>query len=148
MRHVTTPARVVLVIPMTVAMVALVRASAHAQTPACQDEDAVAQSMVQDVATSVDAIRKESQSDFESKYHQKALTNKLAFAESAVNGAIQCLDKASGDPTAAARKDADTKLKAKLSGYHNELKAKTDPKAAKELIATFDLPATTATASK
>ena len=110
----------------------------------------MAQSMVQDVASSIDAIKKESESDFESKYHQKALTNKLTFALNAVNGAITCLDKASGDPTTASRKDVDSKLKARLSGYHDELKAKTEPKAAKELIATFELPAATpaATASK
>lgn len=110
----------------------------------------MAQSMVQDVASSVDTIKKETESDFESKYHQKALTNKLTFALNAVNGAITCLEKASGDPTTASRKDADSKLKAKLSGYHDELKAKTEPKSAKEFIATFDLPAaaTTATASK
>lgn len=149
MRHLTSPGSVLLVIPIIVAIVMLAGPPAQAQTPACQDEDAVAQSMVQDVASSVDTIRKESESDFESKYHQKALTNKLTFALSAVNGAITCLDKATGDPTAASRKDADTKLKAKLSGYHDELKTKTEPKAAKEFIATFNLPAaTTATASK
>jgi hypothetical protein len=76
------------------------------------------------------------------------LTNKLTFAASAVDGAVQCLDKATGDSTAAARKDADSKLKAKLTDYRTELKAKTDPKAAKGLIATFDLAAPAVTASK
>ncbi|HEV2424070.1 MAG TPA: hypothetical protein VGZ29_04495 [Terriglobia bacterium] len=150
MRHVTSAGNVLLVIPVAVAIIIAAGWPAQAQTPACQDEDAMAQSMVQDVASSVDAIKKESESDFESKYHQKALTNKLTFALNAVNGAITCLDKASGDPTTASRKDADSKLKAKLAGYHDELKAKTEPKAAKELIATFDLPPATpaATASK
>jgi hypothetical protein len=150
MRHVTIPGSTMLVIPMLVALIVLAARPAQAQAPACQDEEAMAQSMVQDVASSVDTIKKESEGDFESKYHQKALTNKLTFALSAVNGAVQCLDKASGDPTAASRKDAESKLKAKLSGYHDELKAKTEPKAAKELIATFNLPAaaTTSTASK
>lgn len=149
MRHVISPGGVVLVIPMVVAIIIVAGRPAQAQTPACQDEDSMAQSMVQDVAASVDTIKKESESDFESKYHQKALTNKLTFALNAVNGAITCLDKATGDSTAATRKDADSKLKAKLSGYHDELKAKTEPKAAKEFVATFDLPAAAAaTASK
>jgi len=150
MRHVTSPESVILMIVTLVAIIVLAGPPVQAQAPACQDEHAMAQSMLQDVATSVDSIKKESESDFESKYHQKALTNKLTFAVNAVNGAITCLDKAAGDPTAAGRKDADTKLKAKLSGYRDELKAKTEPKAAKEFIATFDLPAavTTATASK
>jgi len=110
----------------------------------------MARSMVQDVAASVDSIKKESESDFESKYHQKSLTTKLTFAVNAVDGAVQCLGKATGDPTAATRKDAESSLKTKLSGYHDELKAKTDPKAAKEFIATFDLTpaAATTTASK
>jgi hypothetical protein len=139
-----------LVAGITLVIVALAAPKLRAQAAACRDEDAMAQTMVQDVAASVDSIKKESESDFESKYHQKALTNKLTFAVSAVDGAVQCLDKATGDPTAAGRKDADSKLKAKLSGYHDELKAKKEPKAAKEFIATFDLPAaaTPATASK
>ena len=147
MRQVRTPGSVVFVIPIIVATVMAAGRPALAQTPACQDEDAMAQSMVLDVAASVDTVKKESESDFESKYHQKALTNKLTFALSAVNGAIACLDKATGDPTAATRKDADSKLKTKLSSYHDQLKAKTDPKAAKEFIATFDLPAAAATAT-
>jgi hypothetical protein len=108
----------------------------------------MAQSMVQDVAASVDTIKKESESDFESKYHQKALTNKLTFATTAVDSAVQCLDKATGDSTAAARKDADSKLKTKLTGYRTELKAKTDPKEAKAYVATFDLSAAAVVASK
>lgn len=128
---------------------ALAARPARAQTAACQDEEATAQSMVQDLASGVDAVKKESESDFVSKYHQKSVTNKLTFSLSAVDAAIACLDKASGDATATARKDADSKLKAQLSGYREALKAKTDPKAAKGLIGTFALPAaTTTTASK
>ncbi len=147
MRHLVTPASMIVVAGTTVAIALLAGPSARAQA-ACQDEETMAQSMVQDVAASVDTVKKESESDFESKYHQKALTNKLTFAMSAVDGAVQCLDKASGDPTVAARKDAESKLKAKLSDYRTELKAKTEPKAAKELIATFDLPPAAVTASK
>jgi hypothetical protein len=133
---------------ISIAAVALMAQPARAQAAACQDEEATAQSMVQDVATSVDAVKKESESDFESKYHQKSLTNKLTFALTAVNGAVDCLDKAAGDPTAAARKETEAKLKDQLSGYRDALKSKTDPKAAKQLIATFDLPAPAVTASK
>jgi len=139
----------ILVAGMTLGLVVLAAPRARAQAATCRDEESVAQSMVQDVAASVDTIKKESESDFESKYHQKALTNKLMFATTAVDGAVQCLDKATGDPTAAARKDTESKLKAKLVDYRTALKAKTDPKAAKELIATFDLGAASAvTASK
>jgi len=133
---------------VTLVLTTVAAPKARAQAVACRDEESMAQSMVQDVAASVDTIKKESESDFESKYHQKTLTNKLTFATSAVDGAVQCLDKATGDSTAAARKDTESKLKAKLADYRTELKAKTDPKEAKGLIATFDLPAPAVVASK
>jgi 5'-deoxynucleotidase YfbR-like HD superfamily hydrolase len=138
-----------IVLGLGVAAFGLMGPRARAQAPACQDEEAVAQNMVQDVAAGVDTVKKETLSDFESKYHQKSLTNKLTFAFTAVDAALQCLDKATGDSTAAGRKDAESKLKARLSGYHDALKAQTDPKAAKELIGTFELPAlATTTAAK
>ncbi len=148
MRSVTSLGNTIAMGGVALSFVFLAGGPARAQAPACQDEETVAQSMVQDVAASVDSIRKESESDFESKYHQKGLTNKLTFALTSVDGAVQCLTKASGDTSAAARKDAESKLKMKLTDYRTQLKEKTDPKAAKELIATFDFPAAAVTASK
>lgn len=126
---------------VSLAAITLLAPPAWAQTPACQDEEGMAQAMVQTAAAMVDTVKKETLADFEAKYHQKNVSNKLMFAASAVDGAVDCLGKATGDPTAAARKDAESKLAAKLSGYRTDLKAKADPKAAKELIGTFDLPA-------
>jgi hypothetical protein len=135
-----TAMRAIVVAGIGLAAVGLMCPRARAQASPCQDEEATAQSTVQSLASAVDTVKKETESDFESKYHQKSLGNKLTFAVSAVDGALQCLDKATGDPAAAGRKDAESKLKDKLSTYRTDLKAKTEPKAAKALIATFDLP--------
>jgi hypothetical protein len=114
---------------------------------ACKDENDVVQAMVQDVSQTIDQVKKESQADFDTKYHRKACLNKLTFAVGALNDAMQCLDKASQDAAALAdakaaaksESDADGKLKDRLSHYKDSLKSTEDSKAAKALIATFDL---------
>lgn len=107
----------------------------------CQDEQSMAQSVLKSAADIVDTVKKETQAEFETKFHQKNTTNKLTFAISALGDVVQCLDKAgrSGDSAAAANKDAEAKLKDRLTQYRDSLKSTEDPKRAKALIATFDL---------
>jgi hypothetical protein len=105
----------------------------------CEDEQGMAKSDLQTAAEIVDAVKKESQAEFESKFHQKSTTTKLTFAISALDDLVQCLDKASGDPAAGAKKDSEAKLKDRLTQYRDSLKSTQDPKSAKALIATFDL---------
>jgi hypothetical protein len=109
----------------------------------CQDDQAMADAQVKTVADMVDTVKKESQADFEGKFHQKSCLNKLTFAISALNDAIACYDKAGTAAEAAAGqtspKDSDSKLKDRMTQYKGTLKSTDDPKSAKSLIGTFDL---------
>ncbi|HUI42702.1 MAG TPA: hypothetical protein VL523_12110 [Terriglobia bacterium] len=139
------PVVIVLAGVITTALTAL---APPLQAQACKDEKDTAQAMVQDVAQTVDEVKKESQADFETKYHRKSCLNKLTFAAGAVGEAVTCLAKAGqdasagADPAAAAKSegDADAKLKDRLTHYRDSLKSTDDQKAAKALIATFDIP--------
>jgi hypothetical protein len=109
----------------------------------CEDDQAMVDAQVKTAADMVDTVKKESQADFEAKFHQKSCLNKLTFALSALNDAISCLDKAGPSAGAPAGqtspKDGDTKLKDRITQYRSALKSAEDPKSAKALIATFDL---------
>jgi hypothetical protein len=127
--------------------ITLIFATPRLHGQSCQDERGMADAMVKAVADVVDTVKKESQSDFDSKFHQKSCLNKLTFAISAVGEVVSCLEKAGSDATSASAKDTESKLKDKLSGYKTSLKAADDPKAAKQLIGTFDLSAGQVTAA-
>ncbi|HEV2382056.1 MAG TPA: hypothetical protein VG206_19980 [Terriglobia bacterium] len=107
----------------------------------------MADAMVKDVASVVDLVKKETQADFEGKFHQKSCLNKLTFAIGAVGDAVGCLDKAASDATTATTKETESKLKDRLTQYKSSLKGAEDAKAAKQLIATFDLSAGEVTAA-
>lgn len=115
------------------------------QAQACKDEKDLLQAMVQDVAQMVVTVKAESLADFDTKYHRKSCLNKLTFAAGAVGEAVTCLEKAGqdagADPAVKAEADADAKLKERLTHYRDSLKTTDDPKAAKALISTFDIPA-------
>jgi hypothetical protein len=117
------------------------------QAQSCQDERGMADAMVKDVSSVVDLVKKESQADFDAKFHQKSCLNKLTFAIGAVGDAMTCLEKATADATAASAKDTESKLKDRLTQYKTSLKGAEDPKAAKQLIATFDLATAEVTAA-
>jgi hypothetical protein len=117
------------------------------QAQSCQDERSMADAMVKDVAGVVDTVKKESQADFETKFHQKSCLSKLTFAIGAVADAVSCLQKAAADATSASAKDSESKLKDRLTQYKSSLKAADDPKAAKQLIETFDLATAPVTAA-
>ncbi|HXJ96151.1 MAG TPA: hypothetical protein VMT20_25200 [Terriglobia bacterium] len=112
----------------------------------CQDDQAMADAEVKAAADMVDMVKKESQADFEAKFHQKSCLNKLTFAIGALNDAITCYDKAGPAAAAAAGapagqtspKDSDSKLKDRMTGYKATLKSAEDAKSAKTLIGTFD----------
>jgi hypothetical protein len=109
----------------------------------CQDDQAMADAQVKTAADMVDTVKKESQADFEAKFHQKSCLNKLTFALSSLNDAISCLDKAGPAASApagqASSKDNDAKLKDRITQYRTALKSADDAKSAKALIGTFDL---------
>ena len=111
----------------------------------CQDDQAMVDANVKAAADMVDTVKKESQADFESKFHQKSCLTKLTLALGALNDAVACLDKAGPSADAAAGqaspKDSDAKLKDRITQYKATLKSTDDPKAAKALIARFDLSA-------
>jgi hypothetical protein len=126
---------------------ALGLSGAPLQAQTCQDERGMADAMVKDVAGIVDTVKKESQADFVGKFHQKSCLNKLTFAIGAVGDAVGCLEKDTADAAAATEKDAESKLKDRLTQYKTSLKAADDPKAAKDLIGTFDFSAGLVTAA-
>ena len=121
--------------------VLLILAAQGRAAESCQDEQGMAQGVLKSAADIVDTVKKETQAEFERKFHQKNTTNKLTFAISALGDVVQCLDKAGqgGDSAAGAEKDAEVKLKDRLTEYRDSLKSTADPKGAKALIATFDL---------
>lgn len=114
----------------------------------CEDEDGMAQGAVQSAAELVETVKKESEASFEAKFHQKTCLSKLTFAIASLDEAVQCRSQ-TGDGAAAtpeqtaasqAKKESDTKLRARLDGYRKALKAADDPKTAKTLIEKFNLP--------
>jgi hypothetical protein len=114
---------------------------------ACKDEEGMVTEWKKTLGDLVATVKKESLTDFEKAFHQKASLNKLTFYGSSVDGVLACLDKAAQDP-ATPKEDADgykakratyAKLKEKLQEDRSALKSTGAPKEAKELIAKFDL---------
>ncbi len=114
---------------------------------ACKDEKAMVDDFKQGLVTTVDAVKKESLEDFEKSFHQKTCLSKLTLCLNVMDEVLNCLDKASQDPSATkdaaaaykAEKESYEKLKEKLTQYKTQLKAAEAPKDAKALIAKFDL---------
>jgi hypothetical protein len=119
--------------------VAFITGAPQLTAQSCQDDQAMADAQVKTVADMVDTVKKESQADFEAKFHQKSCLNKLTFAISALNDAIACYDKAGAAAGQPSPKDSDSKLKDRMAEYKGRLKSTDDPKSAKALITTFDL---------
>src|SRR5258706_15568148 len=64
----------------------------------CQDGESLVAGYKKDLTGLVDIARKESQSDFDKAYHQKACLSKLGFCLTMVNELLSCMEKASADP--------------------------------------------------
>lgn len=138
---------------VALAGVALLITTPPLAAQSCQDEQGMAAGSLQSVVDMVATVKKESEADFESKFHQKSARNKLTFAINALDDAVLCLDRASqasagatADQAAAYRltKEKDVALKNQLTQHRDALKAEQDPAKAKALISGFDLPATPA----
>ncbi len=114
---------------------------------ACKDEEAMVSDYKKDMADLLGTVRKESLTDFERAYHQKSSAAKLTFYSSIVDSLVECLDKATQDPTTPkeqvdglkAKHETYAKLKGTIQHDRDALKGTEDPKNAKALIAKFDL---------
>jgi hypothetical protein len=113
---------------------------------ACSDEGAVVASVKQDLAALVDTVKKESQGDFDTKYHEQTCQSRLSICLDTTTTMLDCLDKASKDASTPkdqlesikALQAAYTKLKSTLDQDIQALKGAKDTKSAKALIAEFD----------
>jgi hypothetical protein len=115
--------------------------------PACQDEEAMVADYQKSLGDLVEAVKKESLAEFQSHYHRKSCLAKLSLYVGVLGGVTECFDKASQDPkrskdeaaTYGSKRDSLAKLKTRLEGYRDGLKAASMDKDAKALIETFDL---------
>jgi hypothetical protein len=112
----------------------------------CKTEEGIAVSIKQDLADTVNTIKKESLNDFEKNFHQQACMSKLSICLETVQELLNCLDKSVHDPgtskadaSACQAKEATYgQLKASLQQDITELKAAKDAKTAKDDIEKFD----------
>ena len=117
------------------------------EAQACKDEQTMVDEFKQGLVTTVDTVKKETLDQFEKAFHQKTCLTKLTLCYNVMDEILNCLDKQSQDASASkddaaaakAKKEAYTKLKARLAQYRDQLKATEDPKSAKALIEKFDL---------
>jgi hypothetical protein len=113
---------------------------------ACQDEETMLKTSLKEVSDLVDAVKKESVSDFQTHYHQKSYLSKSGFLLSMVGGLVDCLEKAAQETTASkdqvdgykAKRDSYSKLKSRVEQNKNAVKS-ADDKNAKTLIEKTDL---------
>ena len=113
----------------------------------CDDDEAMVKDYQKNLAELVGTVKKESLADFERAYHQKVCMTKLTFCLTAIDGLIDCLDKASQDAAtpkdqaeaAKTKRDSYAKLKSKMDEAKSKLKAAGDnSKDAKAAIEKFD----------
>lgn len=113
---------------------------------ACQDENAMVAESKKSVSDLVATVTHESLDDFNRAYHQKNAVSKLQFYGIAVDGLIDCLQKASQDPAAPkdvveanrAKQATYVKLKEKIQHDHDTLHNLSEPDAAKKYIEKLD----------
>ena len=121
-------------------------ASQSPQSQACSDDEGVVNSVKQDLSTLVDTVKKESQQDFDAKYHQQTCQSRLSICLEMTSQLVDCLTKASKDSSTPKEQltaiqtmlATYTKLKNTLDQDIQALKGAKDTKAAKALIADFD----------
>lgn len=122
------------------AAVAMPRLESQPQTPvapqSCTDPEAVVASVKKDLATLVDTIKKESEADFETKYHEQTCESRLSICLEMTNSVLDCLSKAGKDAQSA--DSAYTQLKNTLTQDLAALKNAKTPKDAKAAIEAFD----------
>jgi hypothetical protein len=114
---------------------------------ACQDEEGMVKTSLNDLTDLIGTVKKENVTDFQSHYHQKSYLSKTTFLVSVVGGLLDCLDKAAQDSTATkeqvdtykAKRQTYAKLKSKVEEKKNAVKSANDPQNAKALIEKSDL---------
>lgn len=115
------------------------RLESQAQTTtaaACGDQEAVVTSVKKDLAALVDTVKKESEADFETKYHLQTCESRLSICLDMTNSVLDCLGKAGKDGQSA--DEVYTQLKNTLTRDLAALKAAKSPKDAKAAIEAFD----------
>lgn len=122
--------------------VSLPRLQSQPQTPAtpqaCSDEEAVVTSVKQDLAALVDTVKKESEADFVSKYHQQTCQSRLSICLETTNSVLDCLSKAGKNTSTQDVESTYTALKTTLTQDIQQLQSAKTPKDAKAAIETFD----------
>ncbi|MDE3180658.1 MAG: hypothetical protein KGM47_13490 [Acidobacteriota bacterium] len=125
-------------------------AFAQAQTAppakACQEDETVVNSILKHLNETVDMVKKESVDDFVQKYHQQVVGSRLSTTVVMTNILLDCLDKASKDPSTPktdlasikASQDTYAKLKNTMQQDVDTLKNTKDPKIAKADISNYN----------
>jgi soluble cytochrome b562 len=114
---------------------------------ACADEETMVTDYQKGISDLVGTVHKEKLEEFERAFHRKSCLNKLNLCEGILDTANACLDDTLKNSSTSkadaesyrAKRDAYSKLKARLIQYRDSLKSKEEDKAAKALIETFDL---------
>jgi hypothetical protein len=136
-----------ILILLTAAIVCFGGRQARAQAQACQDEEEMFKTSLKDVSDLVDAVKKETITDFESHYHQKSYLSKATFLLTMVGALVDCLAKASQDSSASkdqvqsykTKQELYSKLKGRFEQEKNAVKSTEDAKKSKTLIEKIDL---------
>lgn len=115
-------------------------------TESCKDPETVVTAVQQDLAETVNTVKKESLDDFEREFHQQASMSKLSIYLQTVSDVLSCFEKASHDPQTS--KSQQDEIQRKQSAYKKlqttaqadlqALKTVKEPKDAKADIEKFD----------
>lgn len=95
-------------------------------------------SVKQDLAALVDTVKKESEADFVSKYHQQTCQSRLSICLETTNSVLDCLSKAGKNTSTQDVESTYTALKTTLTQDIQQLQSAKTPKDAKAAIETFD----------
>ncbi|MGH9406376.1 MAG: hypothetical protein ACRD3D_11145 [Terriglobia bacterium] len=113
---------------------------------ACAEDKGIVTSVTQDLSSLVDTVKKESQQDFDTKYHEQTCISRLSICSQMTGELVECLTKASKDASTPKEQMSEiqtllasyTKLKSTLDQDLQTLKGVKNNKAAKAAIAGFD----------
>lgn len=122
------------------------QSAAPATPESCKDPEAVVTAVQQDLAATVNTVKKESLDDFEREFHQQASMSKLSIYLQTVGDVLSCFEKASQDPQVSQsqrdeiqrKQSAYKKLQTTAQADLQDLKTAKEPKAAKADVEKFD----------
>lgn len=131
---------------LTAVSLAAFQSAAPGVTESCKDPEAVVTAVQQDLAETVNTVKKESLDDFVGKFHQQASMSKLSIYLQTVGDVLSCFEKSSHDPQT--NKSQQDEIQRKQSAYKKlqttaqadlqALKTSKEPKDAKADIEKFD----------